>query len=246
MAKKNYYAVKIGRKPGIYKTWEECLAHVNGFADAKYRGFSSLEDAEAYLKHDGDTDKTSLPTAEEFTHLKKVFIYTDGTTIGNPGIGGYAAVLIYGNHRKEISGGMRLTTSPRMELMAALVGLGRLNTKCSVTVSSDSKYLIDSMELGWAENWRAHGWEKKDGNPVANIDLWKQLFQQCDKHDVTFEWIAGHESNPEDERCDKLARQALAEDHLPPDWGFEKQFEEIDEEWDMDSGFWDETDTPNC
>ncbi len=120
MAKKNFYAVKVGRNSGIYKTWEECSAQVNGFVGAKYRGFSSLQDAEAFLKDDADVDKISLPTVDELTRLKKVFIYTDGTTIGNPGVGGYAAILIHGIHRKEISGGVRLTTSARMELMAAL------------------------------------------------------------------------------------------------------------------------------
>ncbi len=245
MAKKNFYAVKVGRKPGIYKAWEECSAQVAGFVGAKYRGFTSLEDTEAFLKDDGEADKISRPNVDNLTGLRKVFIYTDGTTIGNPGLGGYATVLIYGNHRKEISGGVRLTTSSRMELMAALVGLGRLKIKCSVTLYSDSKYLADSIQLGWAENWRAHGWRKKDGNVIANIDLWKQLLQQCDKHDVTVEWIAGHEGNRENERCDELARQALADDHLPPDWGFEKKFEEIDEEWDMDSEFLNENDPPN-
>ncbi len=118
--------------------------------------------------------------------------------------------------------------------MAALLGLGRLKTKCSVTLYSDSKYLADSMQLGWAENWRAHAWRKKDRNVIANIDLWKQLLQQCEKHDVTFEWIAGHEGNVENERCDELARQAVMAQDLPPDWGFEEQYEEIDEEWDFD------------
>ncbi len=107
---KNYYAVKIGRRPGIYKTWNDCSAQVAEFAGAKYRGFTSLEDAEAFLKDDGDADKISSPTVDKLTGLRKVFIYSDGTTIGNPGLGGYAAVLIYGNRRKEISGGVRLTT----------------------------------------------------------------------------------------------------------------------------------------
>ncbi len=223
MAKKNYYAVKVGRVPGIYKTWDECSAQVTGFAGARYRGFNLRQDAEAFLQ-DSVVDEVPFPTTDENAQLKKVFIYTDGTSIGNPGIGGYAAVLIYGNTRKELSGGFCLTTSARMELMAALAGLGQLKTKCAVTVYSDSKYLVESVTQGWVYTWRANGWMKKDDEKVPNADLWKQLLEQCEKHAVTFEWIAGHEGKKENERCDALAAQAVAGEDLLVDWGYEERY----------------------
>ena len=221
-----FYAVKNGRKPGIYKTWEECLAQVNGYPGALYKGFHSLVDAETFLKA-GDHFQLSgsLPVSgNKVANPKKVAIYTDGASIGNPGPGGYGIVMIYGKHRKEAKGGFRLTTNNRMELMAALVGLGMLNTKCSVTIYTDSQYLVDAMTKGWVKRWRANGWKTMENKKVANIDLWKQLLEQNDKHIVAFEWIRGHQGNKENERCDQLSTQMASSGVLPADTGYESQF----------------------
>ena len=156
--------------------------------------------------------------------MKKVTIYTDGAAIGNPGPGGYGVVMLYGKYRKEAKGGFRLTTNNRMELMAALVGLGMLNTQCSVTLYSDSQYLVDAMTKGWIKRWQANGWKTRENRKVANIDLWKQLLEQKDKHSVAFEWIRGHQGNKENERCDQLSTQMAAAEDLPADTGYETQF----------------------
>ncbi|MDZ7291164.1 MAG: ribonuclease HI [candidate division KSB1 bacterium] len=152
------------------------------------------------------------------TELKEVKIYTDGASLGNPGPGGYGVVLIHGNHRKELSGGFRLTTNSRMELMAAIIGLQALKTKCKVTIYSDSKYLVESFMEGWVYRWRAKGWKK-----AKNPDLWKKILELCDQHEVRFEWVHGHAGNPENERCDFLSVQAAQQKNLPADVTYEKQ-----------------------
>lgn len=137
--------------------------------------------------------------------MKKVTIYTDGACSGNPGPGGWGAVLIYGGHRLEMSGGERQTTNNRMELTGAIEALSKLNQPCAVELWSDSRYLVDGLEKGWAKSWRARGWKKKDGSPALNPELWERLLQLCDTHDVTLRWVKGHASNPENNRCDELA-----------------------------------------
>lgn len=137
--------------------------------------------------------------------MKDVLIYTDGACLGNPGPGGYGAVLRYGSHEKELSGGERDTTNNRMELMAAIVALSQLREPCNVTLTSDSKYLCDGMNKGWARSWRANGWKKADKKPALNSDLWEKLLNLCETHKVEFVWVKGHAGHPENERCDKLA-----------------------------------------
>jgi ribonuclease HI len=149
--------------------------------------------------------------------LKDVTIYTDGASLGNPGPGGYGVVLIHGNHRKELSAGFRKTTNNRMELMAVIVGLQALKTKCKVTIYSDSKYVVESYTEGWAYQWRAKGWKK-----AKNPDLWKTLLELCEQHEVKFKWVKGHAGNPENERCDFLSVQAAQQNDLPADVGYEK------------------------
>ncbi|MBI5651055.1 MAG: ribonuclease HI [Chloroflexi bacterium] len=151
----------------------------------------------------------------------RVIIYTDGSSVGNPGAGGYAAVMLYGGHRKEARGGFRLTTNNRMEMMAALVGLGLLKRHCAVTIYTDSKYLRDAMMNGWVKRWMKNGWRTRADTPVANMDLWLQLWDHAQKHNVKFEWVRGHAGNAENERCDQLATQMAARDDLPPDAGYE-------------------------
>jgi ribonuclease HI len=154
------------------------------------------------------------------SELKKVVMYTDGGCIGNPGPGGYGVVLLSDGHRKELSGGFRLTTNNRMELMAAIVGLEALKKPCEVTLYSDSKYLVDAMELGWAKRWQANGWRRNKNEKAVNPDLWQRLLDVCKKHDVKFRWIKGHSGNPENERCDYLANTTAMQKNLPVDEGY--------------------------
>ncbi len=137
--------------------------------------------------------------------MKKVTIYTDGACSGNPGPGGWGAVLIYGGHRLEMSGGERQTTNNRMELVAAIEAMSRLNQPCEVELWSDSRYLVDGLEKGWAKNWRSRGWKKKDGSPALNPELWERLLELCEEHTVTLHWVKGHAENRENNRCDELA-----------------------------------------
>ena len=152
--------------------------------------------------------------------MKKVVIYTDGGCDPNPGKGGFGVVLLYGAHRKELSGGFQQTTNNRMEIMAAIVGLENLKERCSVTVRTDSQYLAAAIMKGWAKRWRRQGWMRNKNERAINPDLWEKLLILCDRHAVKFEWVRGHNGNAENERCDELAGQALAKPHLPTDAGY--------------------------
>jgi ribonuclease HI len=234
---KQYYAVRVGREPGIYRTWEECKTQVDGYAKAQYKGFGSLEEAEEYMgfvnTNKPDTRKPSsaqpfnppgapkkkrgtgysedeireFEMVETGDGLKHVVIYTDGACLGNPGPGGYGVVLLHGKDRKEFSRGFRLTTNNRMEMLACIVGLQALKDPCAVTLYSDSQYVINSMTKGWAKRWKKNKW-KRNGEDVPNADLWDKMLGLCDKHNVKFNWVRGHSGNKENERCDQLARQA--------------------------------------
>ena len=137
--------------------------------------------------------------------MKHVDIYTDGACRGNPGRGGWGAILVYEGHEKELSGGEPQTTNNRMELTAAIVALEALKEPCEVTLYSDSKYMIDSITKGWAVSWRARGWKKGDKSPALNPDLWEKLLSLLEKHKVTFIWVRGHNGHAYNERCDALA-----------------------------------------
>lgn len=141
-------------------------------------------------------------------NLKQVEIFTDGACSGNPGPGGFGVVMKYMQHRKEVSGGAADTTNNRMELLAAVTGLELLNERCHVTLYSDSKYVVDAIEKGWAVKWRANGWMRNKKAPALNPDLWERLLALLDKHEVNFVWVKGHAGHPENERCDRLAVQA--------------------------------------
>jgi ribonuclease HI len=155
--------------------------------------------------------------------LKEVTIYTDGACIGNPGPGGYGVVLIYNRHRKEISGGFRLTTNNRMEMMAVIVGLMALKTKCAVNLYTDSRYLVDSVKKGWAKQWQRNGWKRNKKESAKNPDLWEKLLNLCSQHEVQFIWVKGHAGNPENEYCDRLAVEAAQQSDLPPDHPYENR-----------------------
>lgn len=137
--------------------------------------------------------------------MKKVEIYTDGACSGNPGPGGWGAVLVYGGHEKELCGGEAETTNNRMELTAVIEALSALREPCEVTLTSDSKYVVDALTLGWAEGWRARGWRKADKSPALNADLWARLLELTHIHRVTCVWVKGHAGHPYNERCDRLA-----------------------------------------
>lgn len=153
--------------------------------------------------------------------LKCVTIYTDGACLGNPGPGGYGVILQYGDHRKELSGGYRLTTNNRMELTAAIRGLAALKESCQVQLVSDSEYLVNAIEKGWARRWQANGWYRQNKKMAENRDLWEELLRLCEKHQVRFEWIKGHAGHAENERCDQLALHAAQLSNLPEDEGYE-------------------------
>lgn len=154
--------------------------------------------------------------------LKEVTIYTDGAATGNPGPGGYGVILVYGEHRRELSGGYRLTTNNRMELMAAIMGLEALKMRCQVTVYSDSQYLVQAIAQGWARRWQAQGWMRTKTERAANIDLWERLLPLCERHVVRFAFVKGHAGHPENERCDRLAVAAAAQPGLPADVGYDQ------------------------
>lgn len=137
--------------------------------------------------------------------MKKVVIYTDGACAGNPGPGGWGAILMFGPNKKELSGGDPQTTNNRMELTGVITALEALKEPCSVDLYSDSKYVIDGIEKGWAKSWRARGWVKSNKEPALNPDLWGRLLDLCEIHEVAFHWVKGHASNEHNNRCDKLA-----------------------------------------
>ena len=137
--------------------------------------------------------------------MKTVTLYTDGACSGNPGPGGWGAILLYGEHERELSGGEKSTTNNRMELTAVIRGLESLKEPCAVDLWSDSKYVIDALTKGWARGWRARGWVKADKKPALNPDLWGRLLELCEIHAVTCHWVKGHGENPYNNRCDQLA-----------------------------------------
>ena len=136
--------------------------------------------------------------------MKEVQLYTDGACRGNPGRGGWGAILVYGKYEKEMSGGERETTNNRMELLAAISGLEALKEPCHVTLYSDSKYVVDAFLEGWVESWRQKGW-RRGKDELKNPDLWQRLYELTQHHDVKFVWVKGHDGHAYNERCDVLA-----------------------------------------
>lgn len=142
---------------------------------------------------------------KESLFMKTVTLYTDGACSGNPGPGGWGAILMFGGHKKELSGGEARTTNNRMELTAVIKGMEALKEPCIVDLYSDSKYVIDALEKGWARSWKAKGWVKSDKKPALNPDLWERLLALCETHTVKLHWVKGHADNPYNNRCDELA-----------------------------------------
>lgn len=139
---------------------------------------------------------------------KHIELFTDGACSGNPGKGGWGAVLRYGQSERELSGGEKSTTNNRMELTAVIMGLKALKEPCHVTLTTDSKYVSDGLSRGWARSWQKNGWRKADKKPALNPDLWEELLRLTDIHDVDIVWVKGHAGHPENERCDRLAVKA--------------------------------------
>ncbi|ACQ92539.1 Ribonuclease H [Tolumonas auensis DSM 9187] len=151
--------------------------------------------------------------------LKQITLYTDGSCLGNPGPGGYAAVLIYKQHRKELAQGYELTTNNRMELMAAIAGLQSLSEPCQVRLTTDSQYVRQGITQ-WIHGWKKKGWKTANREPVKNVDLWLLLDSEIQRHDVEWFWVKGHSGHPENERCDELARNAALADSRLIDSGY--------------------------
>ena len=140
--------------------------------------------------------------------MKTVYIFTDGACSGNPGPGGWGAVLRYNTAEKELSGSEKDTTNNRMELTACIEALKMLKEPCRVELTTDSQYVVNGITKGWAESWRRNGWKKSDKKPALNSDLWGELLDLCQRHEVNFNWIKGHAGHAENERCDRLAVDA--------------------------------------
>ena len=140
--------------------------------------------------------------------MKKVELFCDGACSGNPGPGGWGTILRFNGHEKELSGGDNPTTNNRMELTALIEGLACLKERCQVSVTTDSQYLANGINKGWARSWKRNGWRKSDKKPALNADLWDRLLLLLEEHEVTIHWVKGHAGHPENERCDRLAVSA--------------------------------------
>lgn len=177
--------------------------------------------AEPRVKSFAESAAESSAKTEAKTGASEVCIYSDGSCLGNPGPGGYGVVLVWGKHRKELSGGFRRTTNNRMELLAAIKGLQALKRPCRVCLVSDSNYLRKGM-TEWLANWKRNGWRAAQKKPVKNDDLWKMLDELSQRHRVRWNWVRGHSGHSENERCDELARLAAENQPEQVDEGYEQ------------------------
>lgn len=231
-SQKRYYAVLRGCRPGIYSVWygpggaEE---QVRGFSGASYKGFATLDEAGRWLESPTAGTRNGSgsprPKAEPAPDAPvgspgEIVVYTDGGCAGNPGPGGYGAVILAGGTRSEIAGGFRLTTNNRMELMACIAALETLRPPADVVLHSDSRYVVNGISKGWARRWRANGWMRTKTEEALNADLWSRLLDLCDECRVRFVWVHGHAGNRENERCDQLATEAARGSNLPEDHGY--------------------------
>ena len=252
MAKNKVYAVVKGRAPGLYDTWfgsggaEE---QIKGFTGAIFKGFGSRSEAQTWFRKVSEGGRAAMRDAAAPTRKKradagkapsgsteylrrqaqalesgKTVIYTDGGCEGNPGVGGFGAVILRGTEREEVSGGFAHTTNNRMELMACIVSLEAMSPESDVVLFSDSAYTINGIEKGWAVRWRANGWQRREGNqliPAKNADLWARLLDLCDQNNVVFVKVKGHAGVPENERCDEISTEMMQRDDLLEDSGFD-------------------------
>ncbi|MEA3468468.1 MAG: ribonuclease HI [Thermodesulfobacteriota bacterium] len=228
MAKKKFYAVVSGLKPGIYTSWPEAEAQVKGYGGAKFKGFASRAEAEAWMDNPPEWQQKKKPVKKKTTPYEspvvsgdRIEIYTDGGAINNPGPGGYGVVILAEDTIRELTGGYLHTTNNRMELMACIQGIEALpSRKRKVALFSDSKYVVNGISKGWAREWRKRGWLKSDGKPAVNPDLWEMLLDLTQGLDISFHWVKGHAGHPLNERCDQLAVQSARGDGLVEDFGY--------------------------
>jgi len=229
---RKYYAVARGRHPGIYTAWFGAAgaeAQIRNYPGARYKGFASIDEARAWMEGPGQArtparQKASPPppaAGPPGDPAEGVLIYTDGACSGNPGPGGYGAVILEGERRTEIAQGYRLTTNNRMELLACIAALESLTGPGPAVLHSDSSYVVNGMGKGWARKWRASGWMRTRDEKAKNADLWARLLELCDRRPVRFVWVRGHAGHPENERCDALATGAAAGPRLKRDPEYE-------------------------
>lgn len=240
-----FYAVFKGRTPGVYHSWfgpGGAREQVEAFPGARYKSFPTRAEAEAFVRDPGSAGPAGTspqrkparppksPSAGETGRTlpaegaEGTAIFSDGGCINNPGPGGYGVVVLEGGRRTELSGGYRLTTNNRMELMGAIVGLKSLDGRRPgpVTVCTDSRYVVDGISKGWAARWRSRGWMRDARNRAENIDLWSVLLDLCTAISPGFVWVKGHAGHRENERCDFLAREAAQGAGLQADEAYEK------------------------
>ncbi|MCV6607849.1 MAG: ribonuclease HI [Campylobacterales bacterium] len=236
MAKKKFYVVWEGKETGIFDTWAECKSLIDGHKGAKYKSFPTYEEAkEAFFNKPPTPSKniTKKPKKafreEMVTELLEkghIVIFTDGGALGNPGRGGYGAVLQFIHKgeilRRELSGGFRETTNNRMEIMAVIKALESVKSdKPNIDLFSDSKYVVDANNLGWAKGWKKNNWIKSNKEEAKNSDLWEILLNLTSRLNVTFHWVKGHAGIIENEKCDELANIVMKEQDLPADEFYE-------------------------
>ncbi|SDG13843.1 ribonuclease HI [Selenomonas sp. WCT3] len=222
---KKVYAVRAGRACGIFTTWDECKKQVDGYAGARYKGFTDVAEALAWLNggdrpaapqrssavprraprpHPARETASAIPDSEQ-----DYVIYTDGSCLRNPdGPGGWAAVVtnVRTGEVTELHEGNPSTTNNRMELSAAIAAMSFPDAPSKIAIYTDSQYLKNGFTKGWLKSWKSRGWKKADGNPVLNQDLWMQLDVLYQKHQITFHWVKGHVGIDLNERCDQLAK----------------------------------------
>lgn len=218
--KQKFYAVARGRRTGIFTDWPTAARQVQGYPKARYKSFFSRDEAEAFIT--GGNRIKSSPAQTPVDTSDRLIVYTDGGARGNPGPGGYGAVIAHSDGYEELSGGYRLTTNNRMELMACIAALERLKKFSRAALHSDSSYVVNAVNKGWAKSWKARGWKKADGKPALNPDLWDRLLALCEIHDVLFIKVKGHAGIELNERCDRLANKAMDKKRLPPDTFYER------------------------
>jgi ribonuclease HI len=227
MAKKKYYAVAAGRTCGIFTDWAATEAQVKGFPGARYMSFASEAEARAWLDEPRYARRAEAKPARNVAAPsppgpEEIIVHTDGGSIGNPGPGGYGIVIERDGERREISGGFRLTTNNRMEMMAAIVALEALRgSGRRIHLFSDSSYLVNAVDKGWARKWRSNGWNKADGKAAMNRDLWQRLLALLEELEVAFHWLKGHAGHEQNERCDRLAVAMARKPELPADEQYE-------------------------
>lgn len=213
--------VVMGSYRNIKITTKEDLVIAEAFFKEDLKEKEMMADQKVQEAKINTAEKKDQESKEDKKNQRAVEIYTDGACSGNPGAGGYGVVLLYGNKRKEMSEGYRMTTNNRMEVLAVIKGLEALKEPCQVTLYSDSKYVVDAIQKGWVKKWKANGWYRNKKERASNVDLWERLLVQLERHQVTFQWVKGHADNPGNERCDELARGAIAAGNLLEDENYQ-------------------------